>query len=130
MRIEERRYDVVAHHKQAKPRGQRSAAKQREMSQPHREKDNRAEKADLDRYRQNLIMRVGGDEGRNRPNGSVTLEQLWNRPRSMADDGRLGDEGERLLPVFKAQPGRGIDVPGLVDPQLLDRNRDTFAQIR
>src|SRR5262249_22116496 len=98
MRIEKGRHDVVAHHKQAKPRGRRSAAKQGEMGQPHREKDNRAEEADLDRYRQNLIMRVGGDERRNRADGSVTLEQLWNRPRSMADDRRLGDEGERFLP--------------------------------
>src|SRR5215475_5940042 len=99
------------------------------MRQPHREEHNDAHEAELDRDSERLIVWVRGDELRKGAGSCVALEQLWNRPGAMADEGRLGDEGERLLPVFDAKPCRAVDLPGLISLHLLHRTRDALAQI-
>ena len=55
MRVEEGGHDVVAHHEQAEPRGQRNAAEQGEMGQPHRQQHKDAGKAELDQLTQKIV---------------------------------------------------------------------------
>src|SRR5204862_165778 len=76
------------------------------------------------------LARVCGDERRKRVRGCIAAEQLWNRPRPMTYYRSLGHEGERFLPVFDAQPGRGVDVASAVNLQILDASRHAVAQIR
>src|SRR6516225_5055833 len=119
VRVEQRGHDVVGHDQEPEPRDQRAVAKQSEVSEPHRDERNSADDTELDHHRQDLAMRVRGDQRGIGLSRHIAPEQRWDRPRAMADERRFGDESERFLPVLDPQPGRGVDVAGAVNLQLL-----------
>src|SRR6516165_6884671 len=100
VRVEQRGHNVVGHDQEPEPRNQRAVAKQSEMGEPHRDEHNGADEAELDHHRQELAVRVRGDQrgiGRGR---RIASEERRYCPRSMADERRFGDESERFLPVL------------------------------
>src|SRR6516164_6426038 len=100
VRVEQRGHDVVGHDQKPEPRDQRIVTKQSEMGEPHRDERGGADEAELDHHRQDLAVRVRGDQRGIGRGGGIASEERRDRPRSMADERRLGDESERFLPVL------------------------------
>src|ERR1700724_3591492 len=60
----------------------------------------------------------------------IALITLRDRSSSVAEHRRACNELERLSPVFKSLPHRGVDVVGLIGLDILGYLQNPFAQIR
>lgn len=100
------------------------------MRRPHRQQHGHAEEAELDRDRENLIVRIdrrnAGGAGLAGPGAA---KFFGDRAGTVADDGSVGNDAPRLFQELEMLSGRACGVGVEVAAQFRHRIGDPRAQI-
>src|SRR6516165_8549334 len=129
MGIEQRTDDILDHDHQPDPRREPAGRKEPEVSHPHRNQQGGADKADLDRDRKQLIVRITwGLPGHAGLSDVRAAELLRNRTGAMAEHRRIGDEHDRSTPEFQPLAGARTNTGGLIIAGLLHHRGDALSQ--
>src|SRR5262249_41442574 len=128
MRVEQTCDHALHNEHETEPVKDGVSPKQQEMRDPHREQHDAAHDAELERYHENLIVRIVGDDRRMAFQRRIAAKQVRNRSGSVTKHRCARKDAERLSPIFKALPLRRANV-GLIGANILRYLQNPIAQI-